>query len=640
VDTLSGEMIRRPVIAAFLLAMAVAAGGCKEEGGVKVSSFTFKGTRAVTPGQLKSVLATAASSKIPWGEKHYFSREQFEADLKRIVAFYNDRGYPDARVTSFDAKLNDAQTSVAITVNIDEGEPIRVERVDFSGFDPLPEQHRRNLEGQLPLKTGQPLDRALLQASREAALDELKDHGYPYASVRMSDEPGSSDRLRVISLTADAGPLAHFGPIEVSGNSSVSENIVRRQLTYRPGQLFRQSALQESQRKLYGPELFDFANVEPLKTEDKSAEVPTRVTVTEGKHQKVNLGIGYGTEESGRVQIDWRHVNFGGGARTLGVLARYSGLDRGVRLNFKEPYFFGPRNDLGLSGQTWHSDEPAFTLDTNGGRATITRHFRRGGGPVLGSRPTTTLSMTYANEYESYTIKNIALEDLSFRDELIALGLDPRRPEGHGTRSAISLDGGRNTTNNLLDAKQGYVASIHLEQAGQWLAGSYDYYEVTTEGRMYRSIGTRVVAAGQVRLGSIDALGDPEQKVPFFKRYFLGGATNLRGWGRFDVAPLSGRGFPLGGHSFLNFSTELRANVWRSLGAVVFVDGGNVWYAPWDFNVNDMRYDVGPGLRYQTPIGPLRADLGFQLNPIAGLQVNGKPEARHFRFHFSIGQAF
>jgi outer membrane protein assembly complex protein YaeT len=633
-------MIRRSVLPAILLILATALGACKEEGGVKVSSFAFKGTRGVTPAQLKSVLATAASSKIPWGTKHYFSREQFEADLKRIVAFYKDRGYPDARVTSFDVKLNQEQTAVDITINIDEGQPVRVERVDSSGFDALPEPHRRKLEAQLPLKPGQPLDRALLQASREAALDELKDHGYPYASVRISESPGSSERNRVVALNAEAGPLAHFGPIEISGNSSVSDNVVRRQLTYRPGQLFRQSALQESQRKLYGPELFDFANVEPLRTEDKPTEVPTRVTVTEGKHQKVNLGVGYGTEERARVQIDWRHVNFGGGARTMGVLARYSGLDRGVRLNFKEPYFFGPQNDITLSDHSWHSDDPAITLDTNGGRATITRHFRRGGGPVLSSRPTTTLSFTYANERENYAISNEALQDLSFRDELIALGLDPRRGTGSGTRSAISLDGGRNTTNNLLDAKQGYVASIHLEQAGRWLAGSYDYYELTTEGRIYRSIGNRLVAAVQLRLGSIDAFGNQDVKVPFFKRYFLGGATNLRGWGRFEVAPLSGRGLPIGGHSFMNFSTEMRANVWRSLGAVVFLDGGNVWTNPWDFNVNDMRYDVGPGLRYQTPIGPIRADLGFQLNPIPGLLVNGKEEARHFRFHFSIGQAF
>jgi outer membrane protein assembly complex protein YaeT len=634
------------MLARFLLratlccVLAAATVACKEEGGIKVSSFTFKGTKAVTAKQLKSVLATSASSKIPWGEKHYFRRDQFEADLKRIVAFYRDRGYPDARVTSFDAKMNDAQTSVSITVNIAEGEPVRVERVAFSGFEPLPEQHRTALENGLPLKAGQPLDRALVQASREAALDELKDHGYPYATVRITEDPGTSERQRVVLLTADAGPVARFGPIEMNGNVSVGNNIIRRQLTYRPGQIFRQSALQESQRRLYAPELFDFANVEPLRQDEKPTDVPTRVTVTEGKHQKVNFGVGYGTEEKGRVQVDWRHVNFLGGARTAGVLARYSGLDKGVRLNFKEPYFLGPRTDFTLTGQIWHTDEPAFTLDTNGGRATITRQFRRGGGPVLRSRPTTTLSFTYANEYETYTISDEALNDPTFRDDLIALGLDPRTGTGRGTRSAISLDGGRNTTNNLLDAKQGYVAAIHLEQAGSWLAGTWNYFEATGELRVFRSLSDRLVVAAQARMGSIDAIGSPEINVPFFKRYFLGGATNLRGWGRYEVSPLSGAGLPIGGFSTMNFSTELRANVWGNLGAVLFLDGGNVLGDRWSFDLRGLRYDAGPGLRYQTPIGPIRADLGFQLNPIPGLQVNGQPETRHFRFHFSIGQAF
>ena len=90
----------------------------------------------------------------------------------------------------------------------------------------------------------------------------------------------------------------------------------------------------------------------------------------------------------------------------------------------------------------------------------------------------------------------------------------------------------------------------------------------------------------------------------------------------------------------MNFSTELRANLGRNFGAVIFLDGGNVWASRWKFDLSDMRYDVGPGLRYQTPIGPIRADVGFQLNPIPGLIVNGKEQLRAYRFHFSIGQAF
>jgi outer membrane translocation and assembly module TamA len=133
---------------------------------------------------------------------------------------------------------------------------------------------------------------------------------------------------------------------------------------------------------------------------------------------------------------------------------------------------------------------------------------------------------------------------------------------------------------------------------------------------------------------------DIEGAVPFFKRYFLGGAQTLRGWGRFQVSPLSGAGLPIGGHTLTNFSTELRFPVWSQLSGVLFLDGGNVWTSPWDFNVNDLRYNVGPGIRYNTPIGPIRADFGYQVNPIPNLLVNGEPEPRRFRFHISIGQAF
>lgn len=627
----------RLVLLALFLPFAAA---CKEEGGVKVSSFKFNGNQAVTEAQLKSVIATQASSKIPWGTKRYFSREQFEADLKRITAFYTDRGFPDARITSFDVNLSEDQTSVDISLNIDEGEPIRVERIEFEGFDTLWPARRTTLEARLPLQEGAPLDRALLQASREFALDELRERGHAYASVQIVE--GDADKgARAITFRADPGPLARHGEIEISGNSSVSDNVVRRQLTFREGDLFRQSRLGESQRRLYNIEVFQFANIEPILSGDKPEVVPSRVTVTEGKHRRVNFSVGYGTEEKARTEVNWRHVNFFGGARTAGVEARYSGLDRGVRLNFNQPYLFSPRYSLGMSGQWWHASEPAFTLDTIGGRFTVTRQIVGGRGRLLAGRPTTTYSATYLNEQDDYTISREALEDLSFRPTLIALGLDPRTGTGGGQRSAVVLEASRNTTDNILNARRGYLASLHLEQAGGLLGGAYNYTEFTGEGRFYQQLGSLVFAV-QARAGGIGANGEDgfNANVPFFKRYFLGGASNLRGWGRYEVAPLSGFGLPIGGATFANFSAEVRMPIWRDLGGVIFVDGGNVWPGEWDFDFNDMRYDVGPGLRYNTPIGPIRADLGYQLNPIEGLAPKGDLLTRRFRFHFSIGQAF
>ena len=638
-----GRSFLRVTVCAVLL---VAAAACKEDTGVQVKSFSFKGNKAVKTGQLKAVLATAASSKIPWGPKRYFSREQFEADLKRIVAFYTDRGYPDARVTSFDAPLTEKQDAVNVTINIEEGTPVTVEQIVMEGFELLPDEHRHTLDSHLPIKVGSPLDRALVQASREAALDELRDHGHPYASVRVSERAGANARQRVLTFHAEPGPIAHVGEIEVSGTATVSENVVRRQLTFKPGDVFRRSRLQESQRKLYGLELFEFANIEPVNVESKPATVPVRVTVTKSDHKKVNFGVGYGSEEKARTQLDWRHVNLFGGAQTLGVLGRYSSLDRGFRLSYKEPYFFSPRWSAGVNGQFWQTREPQYDLDTTGGRVTVTRQFARGGGPVLGGRPSMALAFTYANEHEHQTLSEELLADETMRDEIIALGMDPNKGEASGQRSAISFDASRNTTDNLLDAKRGYLATVHLERAGGFLGGSYAYTEVTAEGRSYIKLGDVALIAAQVRAGNIRPHGVPDERVPFFKRYFLGGSTNLRGWGRFEVAPLSGDGLPNGGTQFATGSVELRAPLFGQLSGVLFVDAGAVWgdpLAPPEVsNDTGWRYDIGPGLRYQTPIGPIRLDVGYQLNPIDALRVDGKPasEQRRFRFHFSIGQAF
>jgi outer membrane translocation and assembly module TamA len=250
------------------------------------------------------------------------------------------------------------------------------------------------------------------------------------------------------------------------------------------------------------------------------------------------------------------------------------------------------------------------------------------------------LSLKYTNQFERYQVSDEARNDLTFRDELIALGLDPDTGRGRGTLSSLAFDIRRGTAESQINARNGYVVSAHVEQAGRMLGGSFNFWETVLEGRGYLSLGQRALIAVRVHGGSIDGFGDQDKNVPFFKRYFLGGASSLRGWGRFEVSPLTGEGLPKGGATQLESSAELRVPVWGNLTAVAFADAGNVWTNPWNFSLNDLRYDVGPGLRYNTPIGPIRVDLGYQLNPIPGLIVNGKPQARRIRFHFSIGQAF
>jgi outer membrane translocation and assembly module TamA len=182
------------------------------------------------------------------------------------------------------------------------------------------------------------------------------------------------------------------------------------------------------------------------------------------------------------------------------------------------------------------------------------------------------------------------------------------------------------------------MLTAHLEQAGSWLWGSYNFWSTSAEARHFVSMGKTVLAT-RARIATIAPTDNDQAQVPFYRRFFLGGSSTIRGWGRFEVGPLS-EGYPIGGLSSFDGAAEVRFPLKGKLGAVAFLDFGNVWYDARDFNFNDLRYAIGPGLRYQTPIGPARFDIGYQLNPIEGLLINGEPQKRQFRLHFSIGQAF
>ena len=620
----------RLTIVALAVAVFAAGVACKDDGTIKVHSLSFTGVKGVDEARLKDALATRQNSKIPWGKKSFFDRSRFDADLKRIQAFYADRGFPDARVTGFDAKINDKQDAVDITVTVSEGEPVKVAAINFVGFDVIPAAHLADLEKRAPLKVGQPRDRALVVTTHELAINELRDHGYPYAKVTTGEDDGSDGKQAAITFTAEPGTLAHFGTVEIVGNKSVGENVIRRKLTFKPGELFQRSVVQDSQRRLYGLELFQFANVQPLNPELEPAEVPTRITVAEGKHQRVNFGVGYGTEEKERVDAEYHHLNFLGGARSAGVHVRWSSLDRGVRLDFTQPYFIAPHFSLGAEAQDWYTYTPAYSSVVTGVKATLThRETQR-----------TSWSVSLTSEHDVSSIADEAFNDPTLRTYLIALGLDPRTDEQNGRLNALGADFQHSTADNLLNAHRGYQIALHVEEAGRILPGTFNYYSRSrsTAVTICRS-ATRLVLASRVQLGDIRPAGDDPANVPFAKKYFLGGATSIRGWGRYEVSPLVS-GQPVGGNSMFQFSEELRAELRGNLGGVLFLDAGNVWADSWGIKLNDLRYAVGPGLRYQTPVGPIRFDFGYQLNPIPGLIVNGEPQTRRWRIHFSIGQAF
>jgi outer membrane protein assembly factor BamA len=219
----------------LVVTLCLTALACREDGAVQVKKVEFTGVQAVDESRVRGALATRQSSRLPWGRKYYFDRGRFDADLKRIEAFYADRGYPDARVTGFDVQLNDAQDEVEITVSVAEGDPVLVTAVDFTGFEDVPGARLDELRNRIPIKAGEPRDRALIVTSHEMAVNALRDNGHPYARVASNEQPGPTPKEVALTFAATPGPLAYFGPIDISGNSSVTDRVILRKLNYRPG---------------------------------------------------------------------------------------------------------------------------------------------------------------------------------------------------------------------------------------------------------------------------------------------------------------------------------------------------------------------------------------------------------------------
>ncbi len=619
------------------LILAIAAGGaaCHENSGVTVKSLTFKGNSAFDDARLKAVLATKQSGWLPWSATHYFDRAEFEADARRLQTFYADRGYPRMRILGVDVSLNQAKDAVDLAIRIDEGAPVLVDGVKFEGFDDLPGPIRRALND-VPLKAGQPRDRENVRATRDFGARLLRDNGYPYAAVGIAEQPAADPNHLILTVHADPGTRAYFGEVNVTGLDTVGEQIVLRELTFHSGDLYRESEVTRSQQRLGELGLFQFAHITPAADDPHAVKIPMEVTVAEGPAHQLKLSAGYGSEERLRGVAQWTHLNFVGGARHATTDAKWSSIDRGVKVSLIEPYLGLRGLSLNLSGTAWHTNQLTYDSGTYGGRATLSYHSDRG---LTGPREPVhrEIRFGYVNEYLRYGITE-SLGNLSRRAERIALGLDPDTGRSSGTLAAVDLDLERIAVDDSLNPHRGTIASLHLESAGRLLGGTYRFQEAVGEGRVFIPFGKKIVWANRARIGALFAHSVAD--MPFSARYFLGGSTSVRGWGRFEISPLDPAGQPVGGRSLVEVSSELRFPIRGKLSGVAFLDGGQVGPVSRMLPFGDLRFAVGPGFRYLTPIGAVRVDLGFQLNPISGLLINGVPETRHWRLHFSIGQAF
>lgn len=602
-----------------------------DEDAIRVAALDIKGAQAFTADSLRRILETRKAGPWPWVRWRPFDEAAFERDLDRLRAFYHDRGFDDAVVRATRVDLADDRRSVRLEITIDEGTPIVVESVAIDGVASLPAPLSTQLTAIDP-GVGRARDLARMAGARDTALRLLRDQGYPHASVDIVEAPGQAPRSVAVRLRVSPGAETRFGDLRLNGLSRTKHVVVRRALTFRPGDLYRESEVVKSQRRLLQMGAFEFAHLAP-DAEAKTAAaspLPMVVTVAEAKPHRFEVGVGYGTEDRLRGSVEWRNVNFyGNGSQWVGT-ARYSTVLRGAGFGYDHPYLLRSGGTLDVRAGAWWTEETTFSSRAAGGQIAVSHD--------LGARDLIDVRSRYRYEFLTYRVSDAVLDDIASIEERIALGLDPATGRGDGTVTGIEITAVRTALDNESDPARGSAFGVTAEHVAPWLGGSFRYDELAAEARVFVPLVASLRLAGKARYGTLSSASTAS--VPFAERFFLGGASSLRGWGRYEVGPTSGNGVPVGGRSMLDASLELRASLCCAVGAVAFLDVGNVWAQDWTVRPRDLRYAAGGGLRYQSIVGVVRADVGYQLTPIARLRLDGKPQSRRWRLHISIGHAF
>lgn len=636
-----------------------------------VRGLRFEGNRALDGLTLESVIATTKSSwwarepLVKWlglGEKRYFSEIEFRRDVVRLILFYRQSGYMNAVV---DTLVRRTPRDVYVTFRIHEGEPVRVTRLDVLGVEGI--INVAKLRRELPLQVGDPFNRFLMQASADTIVNRLRNGGYPYAEVLRNFDSEAAALKAEVSLDAQPGARMRVGAVAIEGLRDVDTGTVRRVMSVKPGHLFKQDALYQTQRDLYGIGVFNSVNVvlvDSLPPESADSTVRVQIQVREGKRHQVRTGAGYGSYDCFRVQSGWTAHDFLGGARSLDLSAKLSKLGAGTPptttgLNLCNPF-----------AGTWEADtvdytfgitlrQPAFLSKTHlltlgvaaEKRSEFGIYTRQavGGNLDITLNPRGRLPVTFGY---SYSVGSTQATDAVFCslfrlcDEVSRDFLKQPRQFG-----AVSVTVVRNLVNALLDPSEGSLMSVTVLHASRQLGSQfpYEFNRAEAEIAKYHPIGRRTVFAWRIRGGvilpkNVDLAGQNVGYVPPDQRFYGGGPTSVRGYGRNELGPrayvvtdttqidqdatiLAGEKVflgvgtaPTGGNTVFIANAEVRmpSPVFsQRMRLGLFVDAGQVWERGEELsNITGLRFTPGVGVRFATPLGPVRFDAAYNGYPL------------------------
>jgi outer membrane protein assembly factor BamA len=637
---------------------------------VEVLSLDFEGVEQFPEELLRASIVTAQTQCITaalqplcWFgsalDRQYLDPRALASDVFRLRVFYHQRGFREAVIELDTTRVS---SGIHVLFRVHEGRPVVIGSVGVEGADSIDRRLRRDL----PVAVGRPFSVIDFEVTRDTLIARLADRGYAAADVFANYDITASDPYRAdVSFTLVPGPLMRFGGITVEGTQSVSPRVVQRMLMFERGDIYSRQARLQSQRNLFSLELFRHAEIIIGEPAEGDTLLPVLIRVIEGDLNRVRLGMGISTSDYVNAEGRWINRNFFGRARRFEVRGRVSNLlaeqldatpgfedcdgiycnvAGALNADLSLPWFFDPLNTLGAGVVLERFTLPGVYVRTSrGAYISLRRAIGLTGVASLAWRPELT-------ELESDGDLIFCVNFVACEEREIDVLRDPH------WLSPVALSFAVDRSNSLFSPTAGYILRLDAEYAAGGTGSDFDYVRLIGEFSFYHDPFRGVVIATRVRPGWARAVGAPGEGLGLHpqKRFFAGGPNSVRGFAQYRLGPKlltvnaqqvlalpvdqQGAGCsaqaindgscdaaglardfpeqfdvrPVGGAVALEANVEVRFPIWGELlRGATFIDFGQVWQGHAAATASSLAWTPGLGIRYFSPIGPIRVDVGY-----------------------------
>jgi outer membrane protein insertion porin family len=551
------------------------------------------------------------------GERGFFSwltgsgilrEELLERDAAALEAYYANRGFLDARVGQPEVDYLDE--GIRIVFKVEEGQRYRIGEIAFRGDLLEPEEDLRNLIGLDELQAEDAyFDRSVLRADLQTLADYYTEYGYAFAQSDAQLDIVSEELLVNVNYVLDKGSLVYIRRVIIEGNTKTRDNVIRREMRLGDGDKFSGSQLARSNERLERLDFFEIVDIETIPAGSPS-ELDLKVTVKEKPTGMISAGAGYSSLDriffSGMIE----ERNLFGKAYNLAFKGTFSGRSTVYDISLTNPSWRDTRLSVGSDLYYWTRDYTDYDRKAIGGRARFS--FPLG---------------EYTKLYWNYRLERYTISDIE--DNAAQLIKDA---EGTKWSSSAYAAIGRDTTNRIINPSRGTVNTISVQYAGGILQGDDNFIKTIYDTHFYYPLFWDTVFHWRAEIGYL--FENNGKEAPVFERFYLGGIDSVRGYPGWEISPRDQESNDrIGGTKefFTNFEYLFPLNKDLGLVGLLFFDAGNVWTDDQTFG-SKLYKSVGTGIRWYSPLGPLRLEYGIGLDKLEGKNRS--------ELEFSIGQIF